>query len=106
MFSAHELNTIDRCYFSVYKATPIEVVLKSKNTRHFWKLLPASKKGYTLYHSHQGDGNYHVQCNSSSLQSAISTIKKHDSYQLTHRKPENNDFDYVPLLPDSYYFIF
>lgn len=106
MFSMQQLNTIDRSYFSVYKATPFEVVLKSKNTRHFWKLLPASKKGYTLYHSHQGDANYHVQCNTPSLQSAINTIKKHDSYQLKFRAKEDNDYDYIPLLPDSYYFIF
>lgn len=105
MFTLQQLNTIDRAYFHVFESSPISVTLKSKNTRHFWKVKVEGKK-IILYHSHQGDGNYHVQCRVNSLESATCRIKKHDQYQLTHRKPENNDYDYVPLLPDSEYFVY
>ncbi len=105
MFTQSHLNTIDRAYFHVFEASPISVTLKSKNTRHFWKVR-IEKKHIVLYHSHQGDGNYHVQCNVLNLASAMKKIKQHDRYQLKHRKPEDNDYDYIPLLLDSEYFVF
>ena len=106
MFTLQQLNTIDRAYFHVFESSPISVTLKSKNTRHYWKVR-IEGKNTVLDHSHQGDGNYHIQKkNVKSLEAAMNAAKKHDQYQLTHRKPEDNDYDYVPLLSDSEYFVF
>ncbi len=105
MFTLQQLNTIDRAYFHVFESSPISVSLKSKNTCHFWKVR-IEGKDIILYHSHQGDANYHVQCKVKNLASAMNKIKKHDRYQLSNRKPEDNDYDYIPLLSDSEYFVF
>ena len=105
MFTLQQLNTIDRVYFHVFEASPLSVTLKSKNTRHFWKVNIEGNKT-VLYHSHQGDGNYHVQCMVKGLDSAIKKVKEHDHFQLRHRKKEDNDYDYIPLLTDSDYFVF
>ena len=105
MFTLEQLNTIDRAYFHVFEASPFSVTLKSKNTRHYWKVNIEGNKT-VLYHSHQGDGNYHVQCNVRNLESAMIKVKKHDTYQLRYRKKENNDYDYIPLLDNSDYFVF
>ena len=105
MFTLEQLNTIDRAYFHVFEASPFSVTLKSKNTRHYWKVNVEGNRT-VLYHSHQGDGNYHVQCNVRNLASAMIKVKKHDEYQLTYRKKENNDYDYIPLLDNSDYFVF
>ena len=105
MYSAKQLNSIDRGYFAVFTATPYEVKVKSKNTRHYWWILD-NGKNCIIYHSHQGDCNYHEHEKKKDLTSALQSIRNHDKYQLKHRKPENNDFDYIPLLPDSEYFFF
>ncbi len=105
MFTKAELNALDRRYFHVYEATPTVVTLKSKNTRHFWK-VNVEGKAITLYHSHQGDGNYHVQCHTYDLESAVLVIKDHDRYQLSNRKKEDNDYDFMPLLSNAEYFAF
>ena len=41
-----------------------------------------------------------------SLEKAIHEIKNHDIFQIKHRAKEDNDYDYIPLLPDSEYFIY
>ena len=105
MFTQKQLNSVDRGYFAVFMASPFEVKVKSKNTRHYWRILD-NGKSCTILHSHQGDSNYHDHARANSLTSALNSIKKHDTYQLTHRKPEDNDYDYIPLLPDSEYFVF
>lgn len=107
MFSLQQLNSIDRKYFMVFESAPYLLVLKSKNTRHYWRIQPTGKKNQcSIYHSHCGDCNYHFQCNSKDLEESLKTIREHDKYQLTHRRPENNYLDYTPLLPDSEYFVF
>lgn len=104
-FTPSQLRNLNRNYFIVYEASPFLIILKSKSTSHFWRIFP-DKNHYSLLHSHQGDCNYHFQCNCKSLEVAIKKIRQHDRYQLTYRCKENNDFDYIPCLPDEEYFVF
>lgn len=107
MFTQRQLNTIDRNYFIVFEASPYQVIIKSKNTRHFWKIRSEDdKQKIIIYHSHQGDCNYHFHYSVGSLEKAIHEIKNHDIFQIKHRAKEDNDYDYIPLLPDSEYFIY
>ena len=104
MFTQQQLNSIDRKYFIVFEASPYFVTVKSRNTRHFWR-IHYGNKSCTIFHSHQGDGNYHEHGKGSCLAACLTKIQKHDTYQLKHRKLEDNDFDYLPSLPDSEYFV-
>ncbi len=104
MFTQQQLNNIDRRYFTVFEASPYFVTVKSKNTRHFWR-IHYGQKSCTIFHSHQGDGNYHEHGKGRNLESCLKKIQNHDDYQLKHRRPEDNDFDYFVPLPDSEYFV-
>ena len=49
MFTTKQLKSIDRSYFHVFDASPICVTLKSKNTRHYWKVSNEGTE-VVLYH--------------------------------------------------------
>lgn len=110
MFSTNELNSVDRRYFIIYQLNPGIIILKSRNTQHYWRLLSPSSNSSrcTIQHSHHGEYDYHEHGKAGSLKSAIHQIKSHDVYQLTYRKPECHAFDdySYPILPDSEYFVF
>lgn len=106
LFTSKDYLAIDRTYFFVFQETSYCIIVKSKNTSHFWKLIPSAKSKIEIYHSHQGNGNYHKHDIADSLSSSYSKIKAHDHYQLTMRRKEFNDYDYIPLLSNEDYFIF
>jgi len=105
MFNANDYSAIDRTYFFVFQEAAYCIIIKSKSTSHFWKLVPSTKNNIEIYHSHQGNGNYHLQCIADGLNESYGIIMAHDRYQLSKRKKEYNDFDYIPLGKNEDYFV-
>ena len=102
MFSRNELNSISADYFTVLELTPLYVRIQSKNTRHYWRVYASGVGGNRkclLQHAHGPYDGFHDQCMVETLGHALSTIKKHDRYQLTHRPREKHRWDvYKPVI--------
>ena len=107
MFSAHELNNIDRRYFNIEKISPGYIILQSKNTFHYW-YLKSNSQSVTILHSHFGPCNFHEHGKAPTLHSALSQIQKHDKYQMEHRKNEYHlgysDEDLDRMNTSQYFF--
>ena len=89
MFSAEELNSLDRRYFNVIAANDYDVTVMSRNTGHYWYMHnPEYPEAGTiiLFHRHSGDLPYHYQKREKNLKSAVRYIRRHDRFQLNGRK--------------------
>jgi hypothetical protein len=89
MFSAEELQSLDRKYFNVIAVNDYDVTVMSRNTGHYWYMHnPEYPESGTiiLFHRHTGDQPYHYQKREKSLRSAVRYIRKHDRFQLNGRK--------------------
>jgi hypothetical protein len=94
MFTAKELNKIDRHYFNVIQAGCYCVTLQSKNTQHYWHITHLEYPAFTscqIEHKHNYSDSYHQHGHSKTLAQALQSIKAHDAFQLNgrraHRKP-------------------
>lgn len=90
MFSAKELEAIDKNYFSIIMAHEYDVTLMSKNTKHIWYLhsieLP-DREQVIVFHKHHASDPYHSHSKCGTLKKAIRDIRGHDEFQLNGRKP-------------------
>lgn len=90
MFTAKELASLDRKYFTVIIADEYDVTLISNNTRHVWFLrsveLP-EQPICLIYHKHHVSHPYHMHGKTRTLRQAIKGIKQHDKFQLNGRRP-------------------
>lgn len=90
MYTQHEIDSLDRNYFSVILADQYDITLLSKNTHHIWQLhsveLPDGQMIVT-FHKHRAQDSYHAHSRSRTLSRAIRDIKSHDRFQLNGRKP-------------------
>ncbi len=77
---------IDLNYFMLLKKEDKCIDIKSKCTRHSWKIEHISGY-YILYHKHHDIDPYHVQNYVLELTDAIEEIICHDKFQLNGRKP-------------------
>ena len=90
MFTAKELQKIDRDYFTVVLADAYDVTLISNNTKHVWYIhsVELSDRDLCLiYHKHKISHPYHNHSRCGTLRKAIKDIKSHDEFQLNGRKP-------------------
>lgn len=90
MFTAKELNSIDRNYFYVIDVSDTIVRLQSKNTLHGWHIVQpdneyVSYSGCIIYHRHENQYEYHRHGYAKNLQDAIKQIKSHDQFQIKNR---------------------
>ena len=91
MITPKELRSIDRSYFDVIEATPFYIVLRSKNTGHWWYLLEQEYscfRSFYVSHKHHETDSYHPQTCRGSVEDCCLYIKGHDAYHLkrTRRK--------------------
>ena len=90
MFTAAELQAIDRNYFTVVVADCYDVTLISNNTKHVWYIHNVELDDRSIcqiYHKHKISHPYHSHSRCGSLRRAIRDIKSHDAFQLNGRKP-------------------
>lgn len=89
MFSAEEINSLDRNYFNVITVNEYDVTIMSRNTGHYWYLHnPEYPEEGTicLFHRHNGNLPYHFQRHEKSLRAAVRYIRRHDRFQMNGRK--------------------
>ena len=89
MFSAEELQSLDRKYFEVLWADEVDITLISKNTRHIWLIHNAGyphEGSSVIFHAHSPDLPYHQHGRANTLRQALKGIKRHDKWQLNGRK--------------------
>ena len=89
MFSAEEIQSIDKKYFNIIAVNEYDVTIMSRNTGHFWYLHNPEypERGTViLFHRHNGYLPYHFQRRENSLRTAVRYIRKHDRYQMNGRK--------------------
>ena len=103
MISNKEIQAIDRQYFDVLETTAFYVVLRSRNTGHFWHLLeqhPGSHVTFLISHKHHEWNPYHPQANRPTIDDCCKYIKWHDRFHKQREKEKqsrrvNND------IPDT-----
>lgn len=91
MFSKKETAQIDRKYFDVIHVTGYHIIVRSKNTGHYWDIesveLFFGKKIISIMHKHNREDTYHIQkrFHPRSVEEAQEMIKKHDDFHIRER---------------------
>ena len=90
MFSLKDINSIDNSYFETVSADAGCIVLKSKNTGHFWAITGTGiGDGVSLMHRHNDTDPWHpqafyIKCRHN-LAGALKAIKSHDADYMKRR---------------------
>ena len=85
MIKNKELVSIDHAYFDILETTPFFIVLRSKNTGHYWHLLLQIRNGHQSFfisHKHHKTDSYHPQACRGSIKYSCQYIKEHDTFHL------------------------
>lgn len=88
MYSDTDLAVILNGYFIVLSLQVDSCILKSKNTRHSWKIQQSDDGYYILLHKHNDYDKFHFQRGCASIEDSILEIVEHDEYQLRGRRHE------------------
>ena len=84
MFTPTEYEIMTLPYFNVISDEPDFFEIQSKNTGHFWAIMPYGR--YTrLWHKYHKEDEYHHQIDTMCVLDAVLEIVCHDDYKL-HRK--------------------
>lgn len=84
MFTSTEYEIMTLPYFNVINDSPDFFEIQSKNTGHFWAIMPLGNY-VRLYHKYKKSHKYHFQTDTMSVLDAVLEIVNHDDYKL-HRK--------------------
>ena len=84
MFTTTEYEILSLPYFNTISRDPAKYEIQSKNTGHFWALVPTGSY-ITLLHKYHESDEYHYQTSTISVLDAVLEIVNHDDYKL-HRK--------------------
>ncbi len=105
MFTTEDMLSLD--YFNVLSQDEEgNWELQSKNTEHCWKLV-YEHRGYSMYHKHHIEDNYHYQTDIGNIYDVVLYIVSHDEYQLRGRKTISRERErrmgsYFFMLIDKY----
>lgn len=89
MISEEEKRALSSKYFEIFVVDDYDVVLKSRNTGHYWVIRCTGELGpqsVIIFHKHHLKDEYHLHEKTGSLQEAIRRIQGHDRFQLNGRK--------------------
>ena len=94
MVKQTEIESIDREYFDIIEARDYVLVLRSRNTGHFWCLLEQEYNGHRFFqisHRHHAENPYHIQKSRPTIADCCEYIQSHDAYHLKkeRRKEES-----------------
>ena len=85
MFTIADINSLDSQYFDIQGTSPYSVTLRSKCTGHEWHILFTQGQGWQscrIYHRHHHYDDWHFHGAKPNLRIAVSSIRKHDDYQM------------------------
>lgn len=87
MFTVSEKKHLEDSYFKILCKDSNCYEIQSKNTKHCW-LIQKFDNDIHIRTMHKHGNNvkdYHYQCSSATVESAVRKIKKHDKYVLHSR---------------------
>lgn len=85
MIDSIDIEAIDTEYFEIIEIKKYTLVLRSRNTGHFWCLLEQVYSGHRTFrisHKHKKTDPYHFQRNKPSILACCAYIQDHDRYHL------------------------
>ena len=93
MIERTDLQAINTEYFDIVGLKEYSLVLRSKNTGHYWYLLEQeynSCRTFLIHHKHHAADAYHPQKNRPTIEACCEYIMSHDVLHLerTRRKAE------------------
>ncbi len=92
MFTFADFNRVNRKYFKIQALTAFHIILKSRNTGHYWDLssqeFMPGQSSIIIGHKHREDDRFHIQrkFHAQTVDEAQELIKKHDLWHLKVRK--------------------
>ena len=78
------ITAVDKKYFDVIRTSDQDVILRSKNTGHWW-LIRCSDEGCVLFHKYKKKDQFHLQMIAPSFRQAVRNIKNHDIWIMEGR---------------------
>ena len=78
------ITAVDKKYFDVIRASDQDVIVRSKNTGHWW-LLRCSDECCVLFHKYKKKDQFHLQMIAPSFRQAVRYIKNHDIWIMEGR---------------------
>jgi len=103
MYSKTDMEIITNGYFRIVFLNQDECILKSKNTKHSWKINKRREAYLILRHKHHDDERFHFQGRYATMKDCILQIIGHDEYQLRGRKfTETKKRTYFDDIVDIY----
>ncbi len=107
MFSDKDVEVMTLPYFNVIRADKEEFEIQSRNTGHFWMIIPDGRE-YRLMHKYHKEDDYHVQTYMLSVIDLVLDIINHDDYKLhgsrLKRLYSTKEGDLFKELTDKYCF--
>ena len=84
MFTVSERKPLHNLYFKLVAEQGNYAVIRSRNTGDTWRVRV--EDGWIVtYHMPRGQKKYHRQCRSTSIDSAVKKIVRHDDYVRRYR---------------------
>ena len=80
-----DLKRVESEYFDIIEVKEYSIVLRSKNTGHYWYLLEQEANGHRTFkisHKHNQPDAYHFHRNKPTINACCEYIKSHDAFHL------------------------
>lgn len=94
MIERDDIIKIDRSYFEIVEIKDFVIVIRSRNTGHYWCLqeqMPNNSRSFLISHKHHQSNPYHRQKNRPTVEACCEYIRSHDFYQMEKdRRKEKN----------------
>ena len=91
MIKNTDLNNVKVGYFHIIEVKEYSLVLRSKNTGHYWYLLEQEANGHRTFkisHKHNLSDPYHVQRSKPTIDDCCEYIMSHDAFHLERIKKQ------------------
>ena len=89
MIEIEEIQEIDEQYFLILARNPYCILLRSRNTGHYWHLLERLANGHRTFvisHRHNGTGPYHLQTSRPTVAECCIYIMQHDAFHIERER--------------------
>lgn len=90
MFTTKDKEMLGNPYFNIITENPVMYEVQSKNTGHYWVIMPLIDhkfKYVRLMHKYKKEHEYHEQTTTASVLDAVLEIICHDDYKLHTKNP-------------------
>lgn len=92
MIDQTDIDSINKKYFEIIEKKDYTVVIRSRNTGHYWCLVEQeynSHRFFQISHRHHSSGPFHLQKSRSSIEQCCEYIQSHDLYHMERERKKN-----------------